>query len=104
MPKNFPGVNGGPTDGIPSFVCLDGLPVDWHHLVTQSKPLARAIHHAVLLPHPRATSTPQEQFEQIGLAELAAAERRHDHPEDRSWSRANLEPEPEPTPTPSRKH
>jgi hypothetical protein len=94
MPKCFPGVNGCPTDGVPPFVCLDGLPPDWLHLVVLSKPLSRAIHAASQLPTVPDEETRRAQFEQLALARQAALNVATTIERITEWSKANLEPNP----------
>lgn len=103
MPRVFPGLNGDPRDGIPPFVCTDGLPPDWLHLVTLSKPLSRAIHAATQLPTAPDERTRAAHFEQLELAKRAALDQAETIQRITEWSRQNLEPTPSsPTRTRSR--
>lgn len=92
MPKPFPGYHGCPTDGTPSFVCTDGLPTDWLHLITLSAPLGRAVQAATDLPNAPTDEVRAAHFQQLAYARQAALNVATTIERITEWSRANLEP------------
>jgi|GEM_PF-5145271 hypothetical protein len=90
-PRVFPGVNGCPEEDIPSFVCLDGLPPEWHHIVTLSRAIARALNAAAQIPLVEDEDAREALFHEMDTAEVASLDVVETIRRFRQWSHDNLE-------------
>lgn len=106
MPLNFPGIHGSPATGLPSFVTTEGLPLDWGHLVTQSRALALAVEAAAYMPAAQSPEAVAGFLEQIAHAKTVLKNTLTTVERIEAWSRQNLgmdTPKPMPArPSPSK--
>lgn len=92
MPEPFPGIHGCPATKLPSFVVTEGLPAEYHHMVTLSRALGIAIDAATLLTNAPTPELQADHFGRIGLAKAVLTCTLKTIENVEAWSKQNLEP------------